>query len=171
MSQTATVDRLTDLHTKYSSILLCYLTGFTRGDRQVAEDLLQETMIRAWRHLDDIPEERDHTRRWIFTVARNVAIDAIRRRRTRPQEADLFESDSLILGPDVTAETVVAIEALRTAVRSLNRSQRVILTELYLRGRSAQQAAKGLGIPVGTVKSRAHYALRSLRAAVVCPAE
>ncbi len=171
MSQIATIDRLTDLHIRYAPVLLCYLTGFTDGNRQSAEDLLQETMIRAWRHLESMPVEPDHTRRWMFTVARNVAIDAIRRKRTRPPEVDLFESDSVDRGPDTTTDTVLAMETLRTAIQSLNRSQRLVLTELYLRGRTANEAAKRLGVPVGTVKSRAHYALRSLRAAIACPVE
>jgi len=166
MSQTATIDRLTDLHNRYAQILLSYLTGFTGGNRQSAEDLLQETMIRAWRSLESLPADPDHTRRWMFTVARNVAIDAIRRKRTRPREVDLFESDVDGPGPDTTTDTVLAVETLRSAIGSLNRSQRLVLTELYLRGRSADEAANRLGVPVGTVKSRAHYALRSLRAAV-----
>jgi RNA polymerase sigma-70 factor (ECF subfamily) len=171
MTQTATIDRLTDLHTRYASILLFYLNGFTDGNRQSAEDLLQETMIRAWRHMESVPQDPDQTRRWMFTVARNVAIDAIRRKRTRPSEVELFESDSLDAGPDTTTDTVMAMETLRTALTSLSRSQRFILTELYLRGRTANEAARRLGVPVGTVKSRAHYALRSLRAAIACPVE
>ena len=118
-----------------------------------------------------LPAEPEHVRRWMFTVARNVAIDAIRRKRTRPAEVDLFEADSTDCGPDTTTDTVIAAETLRSAIKSLNRSQRLVLTELYLRGRTANEAAKRLGVPVGTVKSRAHYALRSLRAAIACPAD
>src|SRR4051812_29833256 len=169
MSPTTAVDRLTDLHTEYAPILLCYLTGFTGGNRQSAEDLLQETMIRVWRRLESVPMDPDHTRPWMFTVARNVAIDATRRRRSRPHEVDMSELDFVGPGSDTTTETVIASMTLRSAIGSLNRSQRLVLTELYLRGRTTDEAAKRLGLPVGTVKSRAHYAVQLLRAAVNCP--
>jgi RNA polymerase sigma-70 factor (ECF subfamily) len=160
-------DRITELHTRYSPALLTYLTGFTGGNRQSAEDLVQETMIRAWRHLDSVPEEPENARRWLFTVARNVAIDAIRRKRARPPEVDLLDTDAAFgAGPDSTTETVVAIDSLRRGFRALSSMHRRILKELYVEGHSAGETAQRLGVPVGTVKSRAHYALRSLRASV-----
>jgi RNA polymerase sigma-70 factor (ECF subfamily) len=158
---------MTDLHKRHSVALLSYLTGFTNGNRQSAEDLVQETMLRAWRHLDSVPAEEENERRWLFTVARNVAIDSIRRRRARPPEVDLQESDAAFAaGPDTTTETVVAIDSLRRGFRGLSSMHRRILSELYVQGRTAGETAERLGVPVGTVKSRAHYAMRSLRAAV-----
>ncbi|MEU8240862.1 sigma-70 family RNA polymerase sigma factor [Actinoplanes missouriensis] len=162
-------DRLTDLHTRHAAELLRYLSGFTAGNRQTAEDLLQETMIRAWRHLDGLPGDPEQIRRWLFTVARNVAIDAIRRRQARPAEVDLRDAAGLIeAGPDDTSGTVMAVDTLKSALGTLSTPHRRILDELYVRGRSADETARLLGVPLGTVKSRAHYALRSLRAAVLC---
>ncbi|MEU4426438.1 sigma-70 family RNA polymerase sigma factor [Actinoplanes sp. NPDC024001] len=167
MSPATPADRLTDMHTRYAPQLLRYLSGFTGGNPQSAEDLLQETMIRAWRHLDTLPTEPEQTRRWLFTVARNVAIDAIRRRHARPPEVDLGDNDAnLEAGPDDTSGTVVAVDSLRSALRGLSTAHRRILNELYVQGHTADETARRLGVPVGTVKSRAHYALRSLRAAV-----
>ncbi|BBH69114.1 RNA polymerase sigma factor [Actinoplanes sp. OR16] len=161
-------DRLTDLHARYAPELLRYLSGFAGGNRQTAEDLLQETMIRVWRHLDNLPPEPEQTRRWLFTVARNVAIDAIRRRQVRPAEVSL--PDALPeAGPDATSGAVVAVDTLKFALGSLSGPHRRILDELYLRGRTPDETARLLGVPIGTVKSRAHYALRSLREAVSCP--
>lgn len=158
---------MTELHTTHAPDLLSYLTGFTGGNRQSAEDLLQETMLRAWRRLDSVPSEPENARRWLFTVARNVAIDAIRRKRARPPEVDLLETDSAFgAGPDSTTETVVAIDSLRRGFRALSSMHRRILSELYVQGHTAGETAERLGVPVGTVKSRAHYAMRSLRAAV-----
>jgi RNA polymerase sigma-70 factor (ECF subfamily) len=69
-----------------------------------------------------------------------------------------------------TAETVIATQSLRQALQSLTSAHRAILNELYLKGRSVQDTARSLGVPVGTVRSRAHYAMRSLRHAISCPA-
>lgn len=170
MSTDAAQERLTDLHHRYAPALLGYLTGLSGGNRQSAEDLLQETMIRAWRHLDAVPAEPEQTRRWLFTVARNVAIDAARRRKVRPAEVDMQEPDPAGHAADSTPDTVLAAESLRLGLRSLSGSHLTILTELYLRGRTAGETAQQLGLPVGTVKSRAHYALRSLRRAMEAPA-
>ncbi|WP_436535293.1 sigma-70 family RNA polymerase sigma factor [Actinoplanes sp. HUAS TT8] len=157
-------DRMTDLHTRHAAALLTYLTGFTGGNRPSAEDLVQETMLRAWRHLDTVPEEDENARRWLFTVARNVAIDSLRRKRARPPEVDLLDTDTAFV--DCTVETVVAVDALRRGIRGLSSMHRRILSELYVQGRTAGETAERLGVPIGTVKSRAHYAMRSLRAAV-----
>jgi len=153
------------LHAEHSRPLLNFLSGLT-GERHAAEDLLQETMIRAWRHLDSVPLESENARRWLFTVARRVAIDAVRMRRARPAETSVLDL-TRIATVDDTPETVLAIHALRAAVDGLSQAHRRILSELYFEGRSTRETANRLGVPVGTVKSRAHYALRTLRDAVV----
>ena len=127
-------------------------------------------MIRTWRRLDTMPACGEPTRRWLFIVARNVAIDAVRTTKARPAVVDLLDLTSLPSGED-TSETVVALQSLRQGFRSLSASHRAILTELYLRGRPVEETARHLGVPVGTVRSRAHYALRSLRRAIACPTE
>ncbi|WP_255657557.1 sigma-70 family RNA polymerase sigma factor [Actinoplanes sp. L3-i22] len=157
-------ERLTEIYRRHSRDLLGFLSGFTAGNRSSAEDLLQETMIRAWRHIDVLPAGAERTRRWLFTVARNVAIDSIRRKQVRPSEVGL--SDRYEPGPDETSATVLAVESLRRAIGDLSLPHRRVLAELYVRGRSPGEVARQLGVPVGTVKSRAHYALRSLRTAV-----
>ncbi|MEU8243577.1 sigma-70 family RNA polymerase sigma factor [Actinoplanes missouriensis] len=156
------------LYVEYRPALLAYLAGFTTGSGQSAEDLLQETMIRVWRRLDALPGDPEAARRWLFTVARNTGIDAVRRAHARPVGVEL--PDTLPApGRDESAETVVALDSMRSAVRGLSSAHRRILTELYLEGRSASETARKLGVPVGTVKSRAHYALRSLRQAMLRP--
>ncbi|WP_240670168.1 sigma-70 family RNA polymerase sigma factor [Actinoplanes solisilvae] len=158
--------RMSRLHAEHSRPLLNFLIGLTGGERHAAEDLLQETMIRAWRHLDSVPEESENARRWLFTVARRVAIDAVRMRKARPAETSVLDL-SRIPAADDTPDTVLAIDALRRAVGSLSQAHRRILSELYFEGHSTRETATLLGVPVGTVKSRAHYALQTLRDAVV----
>jgi RNA polymerase sigma-70 factor (ECF subfamily) len=154
--------RLRGLHDDHSMVLRRYLLRFTYGDREAVEDLLQETMIRAWRHMDSVPVETDLARRWLLTVARNAAIDSLRARGSRPYEVNLLGLTTPPPAEDIV-ETVVAMDSLRDAMNSLSRDHRAVLAELYVRGRSTGEAAELLGVPVGTVKSRAHYALRSLR--------
>jgi RNA polymerase sigma-70 factor (ECF subfamily) len=161
--------RMAQLHAEHSGPLLNFLLGLTNGERHAAEDLLQETMIRAWRYLDRVPEDHEGSRRWLFTVARRVTIDAVRMRQVRPAETNLLDLTRMPTADDTT-DTVVAADSLRRAVGSLSDAHRTILSELYFRGRSARETATRLGVPVGTVKSRAHYALRTLRDALVLTA-
>ncbi|WP_250032318.1 sigma-70 family RNA polymerase sigma factor [Paractinoplanes maris] len=168
VAETTTADaqaRMTELHHEYGRALLRFLGGFTTAGRLSAEDLFQETMIHVWRNLDDVPAEPEHTRRWLFTVARHVGIDAIRRAQTRPVLVNLAD-DVVSPSRDDTTDSVVAMESLRGAFRSLSAEHQRILAALYLEGHSLQEAAARLGVPLGTVKSRAHYALRSVRRAI-----
>jgi RNA polymerase sigma-70 factor (ECF subfamily) len=131
------------------------------GDRGRAEDIVQEVLLRAWRHADHLEGEGRSLRPWLFTVADHVATDQDRRRRARPREVAV---PSLAEGaaPDLSDRTIVALD-VAAALRSLSSEHRSVLVETYYRGRSVAEAAKVLGIPDGTVKSRAYYALRALR--------
>jgi RNA polymerase sigma-70 factor (ECF subfamily) len=156
---------MAELHAEHSPALLRFLIGLTGGEWYAAEDLLQETMIRAWRSLETVPVDSSGSRRWLLTVARRVAIDSARRRQARPAETGLVDIERMAAADDTT-ETVVLADSWRNAVRCLSETHRTILSELYFRGRSLDETAQFLGIPLGTVKSRAHYAVRTLRKAV-----
>ncbi|MEH1164056.1 sigma-70 family RNA polymerase sigma factor [Micromonospora sp. CPCC 205539] len=157
--------RLSELYAEYAPALSRFLSGFTNGSPYGADDLLQETMMRVWRRLGDVPAEPDSTRRWLFTVARNVGIDAVRRARSRPVCVELSDGVSAA-SVDNTLETVVARDSLRTAFGALSDTHRDVLVELHLEGKSAAEVAHRLRVPEGTVKSRAFYALQSLRLAI-----
>jgi RNA polymerase sigma-70 factor (ECF subfamily) len=161
---------LVAVHRAYRGALLSFLHGFSMGSRATAEDLLQETMIRVWRRIDDLPADPDGRRRWLYTVARHVGIDSIRRSRARPVGVHGLD-EVMTLGEDDPTESVVAMDALVGAVRELSTGHRQVLAEIYLEGRSIRETADRLGLPVGTVKSRAFYALRSLRSAFEDPEE
>jgi RNA polymerase sigma-70 factor (ECF subfamily) len=158
----AAEERMTALHDENAPALMRFLLGMTRGERPAAEDLLQETMLRAWRHLDTLPPHEESTRRWLFTVARRIAIDAARSRQRRASEISLRDVSRLAVSED-TSEAALAAYAIRHAFRSLSDAHRRVLAELYVQGGSVDDIADRLGVPAGTVKSRAHYALRSLR--------
>ncbi|MEV4813108.1 sigma-70 family RNA polymerase sigma factor [Micromonospora avicenniae] len=153
---------MTTLHAEHARAVLRLLLLLTHGQRQTAEDLLQETMLRAWRHLDSVPAEPEAARRWLLTVARRLVIDGARLRRGRPVEVHLVDMTWIPAGDDTT-NSALASYAMRHALGRLSPAQRSLLSEVYLVGRSAEEVAGRLGLPIGTVKSRTHYALRALR--------
>ncbi|GAA2503014.1 RNA polymerase sigma factor [Winogradskya humida] len=158
-------DRMTALHAGHSRDVMRYLLVLTRGERHTAEDLLQETMLRAWRHIGVLPRDDESARRWLFTVARRLVIDAVRMRRTRPAEIGLVDF-TWIPGADDTTASALATHSMKHAFNRLSPAHRDILSEVYLRGSSTEEIAEKFGLPVGTVKSRAHYALRALKTAL-----
>ncbi|GHJ08698.1 RNA polymerase sigma factor SigL [Micromonospora humidisoli] len=167
MPTTTAVDaHMRELHRDNGGALLHYLRRLTPpGSPCTAEDLLQETMLRAWRSRERLPAGGEPQRRWLFTVARHLAVDAYRKRQRRPVEVDLAELD-LPPSPHATADTAVAALTLRRAIGELGDAHRSVLLQLYVRGLSVDEVATLLDIPAGTVKSRAHYAVRHLRNAL-----
>ncbi|MFY1705526.1 MULTISPECIES: sigma-70 family RNA polymerase sigma factor [Micromonospora] len=150
------------LHDEHAEALFAHSLRLVNGDRQRAEDLVQETLLRAWRHPESLDPRRGSVRAWLFTTARNLAIDAWRRRSSRVGEV---YPDELPEPPPAVDETERAVEAW-TVAEALNRlspTHREVLVECFYQGRSVTEAASRLGVPPGTVKSRTHYALRSLR--------
>jgi len=150
------------LYAEHAGPLLRYCLHLTSGDRQRAEDIVQETLLRAWMHPDAIANRP--ARPWLFAVARNLAVDAFRARRARPHEVgeDALE---LVASPD-EAERALESWAVADAVRALRPDHRRVLLETYYRGKSVAEAAIALGVPAGTVKSRTFYALRALKLAL-----
>jgi RNA polymerase sigma-70 factor (ECF subfamily) len=155
---------MTAMYAEHAGPLLRFLLGLTGGERYAAEDLLQETMLRAWRRLDALPANGGEVRRWLYTVARRLTIDAARRRRVRPQEIQLVDLRGVPTA-DETVGAVLATTTIRRALARLSTSQRDLLVELYVHGKTIKQTAQMLGVPDGTIKSRAHYAVRALREA------
>jgi RNA polymerase sigma-70 factor (ECF subfamily) len=152
------------LYDAHALALLGYALRLCDGDRGRAEDLVQETLVRAWRHLDVLDPSAAPVRPWLFTVAQRLAIDAYRARRARPPEvgeaafATLPGLDEL----EGTLDRIVVVDALA----SLSPEHRAVIVETYYRGRTVAEAARVLAIPPGTVKSRCYYALRALKLAL-----
>lgn len=130
------------------------------GDYQLAEDVLQETMLRAWHHADRLGANEGSIRSWLFTVARNIAIDKARVRQAKP--IGLTEEWA---GPPLAdhADAVATAMFVRAAINRLDRGHRAALYEFYYHDRTTAQAGLQLRIPTGTVKSRLFFAIRQLR--------
>lgn len=148
------------LYEEHGKALLAYATRLT-SDRAAAEDIVQETLVRAWKHPEVLVNGRGSIRAWLFTVARNLVTDRARARAARPQEVEESPTNQPISKDhsQKVVDSVVVLEALD----KLSAPQRDVLVELYFHGRTVTETADVLGIPPGTVKSRSYHALRALR--------
>ena len=162
MTATTLDDRvLADLYRLHGRSVHKYLRTLTNGDLQLAEDILQETFLRAWR-TPRLAHRPEAARPWLVTVARNLVVDRVRHRKRRPQEAG---DSALTHIPAARCEISRVVDSitLAEAMAKLTPNRREVVVHMYLHGRSPHEVSAVLGIPVGTVKSRAHSALRALR--------
>jgi RNA polymerase sigma-70 factor (ECF subfamily) len=150
------------MYTDHGGPLLGYALRLTGGDRQQAEDIVQETLLRAWRHPEALTGRP--VRPWLFTVARNLVVDAHRARQSRPPEAGDSSLATLPGADDI--DRALESWTVAEALADLSPQHRAVLIETYYRGCSVAEAAAMLGIPAGTVKSRTYYALRALKLAL-----
>jgi RNA polymerase sigma-70 factor (ECF subfamily) len=154
------------LYEEHAGPLLMFVLRLTGGDRQRAEDIVQETLLRAWRNAHRLGAQGQQSLRpWLVTVARRIAIDDHRSTSARPPETYDRELESFPSTADDT-DRVLQLMTVTDALRTLSQSHREILVETYFRGRTVPEAAEVLGLPLGTAKSRVYYALRALRTAL-----
>jgi RNA polymerase sigma-70 factor (ECF subfamily) len=152
------------LYSEHAAPLFAFVLRLVDGDRHRAEDVVQETLLRAWRNAEQLGSSTGSVRPWLVTVARRIVIDGHRRRQARPREADAGLLESLPAADEIerALRTMVVSEALG----DLTEAHRQALVETYFRGCTVNEAAEVLGVPPGTVRSRVFYALRSLRLAL-----
>lgn len=152
------------LYRRYAVPLMAFCLRQTGGDRQWAEDVVQETFVRAWRNAERLDGDAESLMPWLATVARRIVIDDRRARSARPQEVNP-EPLEHVPGDDQW-EPLLRSMVVADALQSLSEAHREVLVETVLRDRTVNEAAKALGIPVGTVKSRVYYAIRALKLAL-----
>jgi len=151
------------LYAKHSSSLRGLVFRMV-GDRQQAEDVVQETMLRAWRNFDKLGADQSTIGGWLATVARNIVIDRVRAARSRPRTVDnetIFDEMPWSID-DHSGQAVDSVLVAR-ALAALGPAHRAVIQQVYFADRTCAEAAAVLDIPVGTVKSRLYHALRNLR--------
>ncbi|WP_345504186.1 sigma-70 family RNA polymerase sigma factor [Pedococcus ginsenosidimutans] len=153
---------LQGLHDRHAPELWRFAVRLTR-DPQLAEDLVQESLLRAWRDPQLGGRSDAQARAWLFTVVRNLVVDRWRSAASRHEVAGLDWVDPVT--GDRTGE-VLDRWLIADALGSLSADHRRVVAAAYYEGRSVAEIAAELRIPEGTVKSRLHYGLRSLRLAL-----
>jgi RNA polymerase sigma-70 factor, ECF subfamily len=153
------------VHDEHADVLWRFCLRLLNNDRAHAEDVVQETLLRAWRHPTVLEGSPAAVRSWLFTVARNIVIDDWRSRRSRP-ETPVAEVPEPRRAEDDATDRVLLSWVVAEALTHLSEDHRAVLLQCYYRGRSVSEAAQLLGVPEGTVKSRTHYALRALKLAL-----
>ncbi|MBP2323057.1 RNA polymerase sigma-70 factor (ECF subfamily) [Kibdelosporangium banguiense] len=141
--------------------LMPYALRLTGYDRHWAEDVVQETLIRAWRNANRLDPRPQLMRAWMCTVARRVVIDDRRSRRARPFEVEEAHEDYVSV-PDPADQTVSSVVVHR-ALDKLPHAQREVILQTYMHGKTVNEVAQTLGVPPGTVKSRMYHGVRALR--------
>jgi RNA polymerase sigma-70 factor (ECF subfamily) len=152
---------MTALYQQYRAPLMTFVMRLTAGNREQAEDVVQETMVRAWREAGRLDLSEPSLMPWLTTVARRIVIDDHRRRQARPIETADAELANLAVADDTAAADRRLV--VGEAMLALSPLHRQVLNETILRDSTVNQAAEVLGVPVGTVKSRVYYALRALQ--------
>src|SRR6185312_14582462 len=124
-------------------------------------DVLQETLVRAWRHSEVLVNGQGSVRAWLLTVAGRIVVDRARATAARPRE--VAESAAQPSMQRDHADQVINSMDVLEALQKLSEDHRKVIVQLYFRGASLLEASKALGVPEGTVKSRSYHALRALR--------
>jgi RNA polymerase sigma-70 factor, ECF subfamily len=148
------------LYSHHASALHGYVGQFC-PDQASADDIVQETFIRAWRHLPQLSADDRPIRPWLYRVARNLLTDANRAERARPVSAP--EQPAGEIGTDSGLEEVLDRQLVSAALAHLSPAHQSVLVETFYRGGTMAAVARELGIPDGTARSRLHYALDALR--------
>jgi RNA polymerase sigma-70 factor (ECF subfamily) len=154
-------EMLATLYADHGSALRRFAARLS-GDHSRAEDIVQETMLRAWRHPERVTGRTGAPLAWLYTVARHLAIDQHRARQARPTEPAGLTVLASRAAPD-QIDTAITQWDLATALASLRPRDRDLLTARYLRDRSIGQIAAEQNIPAGTIKSRLSAARAALR--------
>jgi len=148
------------LYARHAPAVRRYVERFC-PDRASADDIVQETFIRAWRHLPQPSSEGFPVRPWLFRVARNLLIDANRAARSRPVTVQPQPAED---GRDDTGlDRVLDQQLVADALHQLSPAHRAVLVETFYGGHTLARVARQLGIPDSTARSRLHYALQALR--------
>jgi RNA polymerase sigma-70 factor (ECF subfamily) len=166
IAQTRDIDAFEELYRHFTPKVRAYMLKVTR-DVAMAEELAQEALAAVWRKAGQFDPERGQASTWIFTIARNMRIDALRR-GPRPDfdEGDPMLSPEAIEPADVSYQRFQEAEHVRAAISELKSDQLQVLRMSYFEDMTHSAIARALNIPIGTVKSRIRMACEKLRSSL-----
>jgi RNA polymerase sigma-70 factor, ECF subfamily len=153
---------LAALYDRYSSVVYAVALRVL-GDTGSAEDVLQEVFLQLWRNPAAFDVARGSLGAWLAVIARNRAIDSLRRRRPETDIEDVIVS----VAPDLASEAdrSRAAEKVRSVLGAMPAAQRSALEMAYFEGMSHSEIAAKSGEPLGTIKTRIRAGLMALRKA------
>jgi RNA polymerase sigma-70 factor, ECF subfamily len=157
-----------ELFRHFSPRLQAYATR-QFGNEQTAMDLVQETMANVWHKAHLFKADRGSAATWIFTIARNIRFDFLRKNKHRQHDlsADdlwpILAEENESLDDDYALDNDLLMQQLAVYTESLPKAQRIVIQLIYIEGKSQQEVADALDIPLGTVKSRTRLALQKLK--------
>lgn len=158
-------DAFGQLYVEYKAFVFRYIRQFVRDDLHLAEDLTTETFIKVMRALPRYKD--DGFQAWVARIARNVALDHLRRKKVRVGEVlvgEMFSSDGLTQSAEVAALTRIwGNDTLLTALRGLSDAQRDAIILIDIMGMTIAEAAQFLGKLEGTVRSGRSKGMSALR--------
>jgi RNA polymerase sigma-70 factor (ECF subfamily) len=155
-------DELRELYRRYAPELFGFATS-ALGDRELAEEVVQDVFAQLWRHAEDYDQRRASVRTWLYAIARNRIIDAHRRAAARPKRADGDASLDTAAEMDAALDHAVLRWQVTAALARLSPAHREVIRLAHYGGLTMREIAERTGVPLGTVKSRTSYALRHLR--------
>lgn len=160
------------LYDRYSRVVFSFALRIV-GDRELAEELLQEAFFRAWQQGAAFQASRGTFVTWLLSITHNLAIDEVRKLRRRPQKAESEDPTSVLegmadSGPDVeeTVWLTTLRETITEAMAQLPTSQREAIELAYFNGLTQREIADRLGEPLGTIKTRMRLGFQKLREAL-----
>jgi RNA polymerase sigma-70 factor (ECF subfamily) len=155
-------DELRELYRRYAGELFGFAAS-ALGDREQAEEIVQDVFAQLWRHAGEYDERRASVRTWLYAIARNRIVDAHRRAAARPRRADEEHSLESAAEVDAALDQAVLRWQITAALARLSPAHREVIRLAHYGGLTMREISDRIGIPLGTVKSRTSYALRSLR--------
>ncbi len=151
---------LSDLYNKYGDPIFGIILRTVR-DKQIAEEIMQETMLKVWDKIHLYEESKSSLFTWLNSVARNTALDKIRLKSFQKQN-QLDHFDPKKHDKNINENLNAAID-VKSLISKLEEKYRIILDKLFLEGYSQSEVARELNIPIGTVKTRLRTAVKKLR--------
>lgn len=164
LAHTGEASEIAALYDLYAPELFRYSHRILQ-DRSRAEEAVQDTFVRAWKHAGLWDQRIGSRRTWLFSIAHNVCIDSIRARNARPPVTGGSSSEPAVSG-EPTLEAAMDGWLVEEALRRIREDQRTAIVETYIRGRSYGEVAAATGVNEATLRSRVFYGLKALRVAL-----
>jgi RNA polymerase sigma-70 factor (ECF subfamily) len=139
------------------------------GDCGAAQDVVQETFLRAWRAADRFDPELASLRVWLFAIARNAMLDHARAAGVRPWQGNLVDpptAEAVSGAVDDPTDRLLRSWVVEEALRRVSEEHRTAIVQTHLLERPYAEVAGELGVPIGTLRSRVFYGLKALRVAM-----